>query len=437
MDAADGGDATFQGIVGRALETHRRRLGHAIGDGHFAHVHLVVDALHHLDRAGRARHDAGAQRFQVEARKLGMIEFGDEHRRHAVERGAFFLFDRLQRRQRIKTFAGIDHGRAERDGSEIAHHHAKAVIERHGNADAVLFRQPHRAADEIAVVEDVVMRQRHALGRARGAAGELDIHRIVELQRRSQFGKLLAVPRAAHFCHVLEGEGARTFGAADLDHRAQLRQPRCLQFARLRCGKLRQQRVQHLHVVGGLERGCGNDRRAADFCECEFKLAQAVRRIDGNENEPGLGGGELRQRPFRPIERPHPDPRAALEAEREKARRQRVDARGELFPGPAHVMAWRNQRLAIAPARGGLIEAAADGVAEQRRVGSAADVAVEGVGQGVILHASSALAPGSRHHIRVVIASEAKQSIAPQKEERIASSLALPCADALPVSRGE
>src|SRR4029079_9012373 len=66
MDAADGRYAPFQRIVGGALETDRRLLGHAIGDGDFAHVHLVVDALHHLDRAGRAGHDAGAQSFQIE-----------------------------------------------------------------------------------------------------------------------------------------------------------------------------------------------------------------------------------------------------------------------------------------------------------------------------------------------------------------------------------
>jgi hypothetical protein len=45
-----------------------------------------------------------------------------------------------------------------------AHHHAEAVIERNRNADSVVFGQAHRAADEIAVVEDVVMRQRDALG---------------------------------------------------------------------------------------------------------------------------------------------------------------------------------------------------------------------------------------------------------------------------------
>ena len=147
------------------------------------------------------------------------------------------------------------------------------------------------------------------------------------------------------------------------------------------CRKLGQQRVQHLHVVGGLERGGGDDRGAADLGEREFEFAQAIGRIDGDENEPGLGGGELRQRPFRPVQRPDADPRAAFEAEREKARGQRIDALGQFPPRPAHVMARRNQRLAIAPALRGLIEAAPDGVAQQRRVGDAADVAVGFVGQ--------------------------------------------------------
>ena len=119
--------------------------------------------------------------------EFGMIEFGDEHGRHAVERRASLLLDGLQRRQRIKAFAGIDHRRAVRHRGEIAHHHAEAMIERHRDADAVVLGQPHGAADEIAVVEDVVVGQRHALRRARGAAGELDVDRIVELQRFGQF----------------------------------------------------------------------------------------------------------------------------------------------------------------------------------------------------------------------------------------------------------
>ena len=147
--------------------------------------------------------------------------------------------------------------------------------------------------------------------------------------------------------------------AADLDHRAQLRQPRRLQFARRRRRQFRQQRVQHPHVVGGLERGRRDQRGAADFCQREFQFAEAIGGIDGDENEAGLGGGKLRQRPFRPVQRPHPDAGAAFQPEREKARRQRIDPLGQFSPIPPDVMARRHQRLALRPAPRRLIQACA------------------------------------------------------------------------------
>ena len=89
MNTPDGGHPALQRIVGGALKTDRAGFGHAVGDGDVAHVHRLVDAAHHLDRAGRAGHDAGAQRGQVEFCEFGMIELGDEHGRHAVERRHF------------------------------------------------------------------------------------------------------------------------------------------------------------------------------------------------------------------------------------------------------------------------------------------------------------------------------------------------------------
>ena len=100
-------DAALERIVDARSGADRARLGHAVGDGDFAHVHVGDAALHHLDRAGRARHDAGAQRRQIEARELRMVELGDEHGRHAVKRGAALRRDGLERRQRIETFARI------------------------------------------------------------------------------------------------------------------------------------------------------------------------------------------------------------------------------------------------------------------------------------------------------------------------------------------
>ena len=75
--------------------------------------------------------------------KSGWLELGDEHGRHAVERGAALGLDRLQHRQRIEALARIDHGGAMGDAGEIAQHHAEAVIERHRNADAVALGEPH------------------------------------------------------------------------------------------------------------------------------------------------------------------------------------------------------------------------------------------------------------------------------------------------------
>ena len=208
------------------------------------------------------------------------------------------------------------------------------------------------------------MRQRDALGRSGGAAGELDVDGIVELQGAGERRQRVAVARAAHPRHLFERDRAGAGRAADLDHRAQLRQPRRVQIARRRFRQLGHQRVQHLHVVAGLERGGRDDRGASDLGKREFEFAQAVGRIDGDENEPGLGGGKLRQRPFRPVQRPDADPRAAFEAEREKARGQRIDPLRQFLPGPPDAVARRNQRLAIGPAPGGRIEAAPDGVAE-------------------------------------------------------------------------
>ena len=49
---------------------------------------------------------AGAQRGQVEVGEVGMVQLGDEHGRHAVERRAALGLDRLERRQRVEALAG-------------------------------------------------------------------------------------------------------------------------------------------------------------------------------------------------------------------------------------------------------------------------------------------------------------------------------------------
>ena len=88
MNPSDRADSLVELVVGNSLCGHRRRLGHAVGDGDVAHVHALDDRLHDLGRARRPGNDAGTQRGQVVAVEVGCGQFGDEHRGHAVQAGA-------------------------------------------------------------------------------------------------------------------------------------------------------------------------------------------------------------------------------------------------------------------------------------------------------------------------------------------------------------
>ena len=196
-DAPDGRDPPLQRVVDRGHEAGRAGLGHAVADRDLGQVHRLGAAAHDLDRTGRAGHHAGAQAGEVEAGEFRVAQFGDEHRRHAVKRRAALLGDGFQGGERVEALAGKHHGRTVRDARQVADHHAEAMVERHRNAHLVALGEAHRLAEEIAVVQDVVVRQRGALRRAGGARGELDVDRIVELQLRGQFRQTLPLGRAA------------------------------------------------------------------------------------------------------------------------------------------------------------------------------------------------------------------------------------------------
>ena len=74
----------FHGVIHRRLKADRRGFRHAIGNGDLRHIHFIDHLLHHLDRAGRAGHDAGAQGGKVKAVELWVVQGSDEHGRHAV-----------------------------------------------------------------------------------------------------------------------------------------------------------------------------------------------------------------------------------------------------------------------------------------------------------------------------------------------------------------
>ena len=67
------------------------------------------------------------------------------------------------------------------------------MVERHRNAQTVIWRKPQDFAGEESVVQQIVVAKRGPLRRTRRAAGELDVDRIVELQRIRNLGERVSL----------------------------------------------------------------------------------------------------------------------------------------------------------------------------------------------------------------------------------------------------
>src|SRR5574337_62687 len=385
LHGADGGHALVERRVGPALATDRAGLGHAVGNRHLGHVHVADDPLHHLGRARRAGHDAGAQAGQVELLEARMVELGDEHRRHAVQAGAVLGLHRLEHGQRVERVVRVDDAAAVRDAGQVAEHHAEAVVQRHRNAEPVRRREAHAFADEEAVVQDVAVRQRRALREARGAAGELDVDRVGGLQGLLHLGHA-RVGRVAAGQQIREALQAGLLlalaGHVDPDHAAQMRQPRRRELARHAMRMLRREFAQHAQVVAGLEARHRHQRAAADLVQRVFELRGAVRRVDVDQDQAGLRGRELHQHPLHVVVRPDADPLAR----RESALEQRAGEPGRLgrerSVAVAPLLVRAHQRVAFRLARSHRVEEVADRLLDQRHVGRAAVIALGKSGGG-------------------------------------------------------
>ena len=374
-DASDGRDAPFDRVGWAGLERHGAGLGHAVGDGHLAHVHLVDDVLHDRDRARRAGHDAGAQAAEVERVEVRMAKLGDKHRGHAVERGAALRRDGLQHGARVEGVAWIDHGCANRDAGQVPKHHAEAVVQRHGNADPVLFGEALGLAGEVAVVQDALVRECRPLREAGGARCELDVDGVVGLQATCDRVQAAACIGPSEIAHIAKRVHAGRRVTAEPDDRVQVWQLRGPECTRPAVVDLRSDRANHGHVVRRLECVGGDKRLALDLVERVFKLVQPVGGVDVHQDEPDTRRGELGDGPFRTVRSPDTDAVARLQSERKESGSQRVHLGCQLGPGPAHPLVTRHQRVARTPPVDCPRECRRDGLVDQRHVGRARHVA--------------------------------------------------------------
>ena len=173
-------------------------------------------------------------------------------------------------------------------------------------------------ADEEAVVEDVVVRERRAFGKSRRARGVLDVDRFIELTARLAFRQRRVVART---------------GARDVVVPARL--------AGLRCGVAgdhdlaqRGKRAAHLahhrEVLAGLVAVERDQRAHAALAQRVLQLRQPVRGVDVHQDRADLRRGVLREHPLQRVGRPDPDALAVLHAGGDERFREPVGLGGEL-----------------------------------------------------------------------------------------------------------
>ena len=129
-------------------------------------------------------------------------------------------------------------------------HHAEAVEHGHLDHHAVGGGQVHAVADHLAVVDDVVVGQHHALGEAGGAGGVLHVAHVVDIHGGGHAADLLHGRAGRVLQGLLPGHGAG-HAEAHGNHVSQERQALAVQrLTGLVAGQLRAQLAHDLLIVG-------------------------------------------------------------------------------------------------------------------------------------------------------------------------------------------
>ena len=127
-----------------------------------------------------------------------------------------------------------------------------------------------------------------------------------------------------------------------------------------RVAERRRQLGQHLDVVGVAEAAGRDEDRDARLPQGVLELAQAIRRIDVDENRAGLRRRVLRDHPLRAVRAPDPDAIARLDAECQQSAGNPLDLGSKPGVGVAERLVARHQGVGVRMGRGNPIETRAD-----------------------------------------------------------------------------
>ena len=272
---------------------------------------------------------------QVVVAKAGVLQFGDEHRRHPIQRGAPLGLDRGQGGLGLEPGGRVDHRGPVGGAGQIAQDHAEAVVQRHRDTDPVGLGVAAALADEQAVVQDVVVRQGGALGEPGGPRGVLDVDGVVELEQG------LTLAPAARPGPARPPRPAPPSPSPPPGRRSPstTRRPRP--------GSSGATASEHVQIVGLAEPRGQDQGRDPGLAQGIGQLGGPVGRVDVDQDGPDLGRGVLQDHPLGVVRRPDPDPLATLDPQPQQTPGHHLHRPMELGIGQAHPLMHAHQGIVI------------------------------------------------------------------------------------------
>ncbi len=237
-----------------------------------------------------------------------------------------------------------------RRAAKHPHHHAEAVIERHGNAHTVGLGVVAALADEVAVVQDVGVCERRPFGKPGRSRRVLDVDGFVGVEASRTGRNLVRTDRLGPGDQV-----APVVSTNEIDL--------------LEARDVRPHLFDHRDVVAGLEVRGRHEPSTTGLFEGVLHLMGPVGGVDADHDDADAGGGQLGQHPLDVVGRPDAEPIAFLETSSHQAPSDGVHLVPELTVGPADRLEWHDERLAVRVLLGRPSQVVADRFAQQWGIG--------------------------------------------------------------------
>src|SRR5262245_36216634 len=159
------------------------------------------------------------------------------------------------------------------------------MIKGNGNAKPVSFSQSHAFPDPKAIVEDVMVRQHRAFGKAGRPRSVLNIDDIIEFQLALAFREAIRRGLVSPAEQSLPGEHSRWFVRSQVNDSSQAGKAFTIQRVRSwMTFQLWDQLKHHPCVIGLLKSFTSDEQVALGLAQRKLELVAAVSRVDGHEN---------------------------------------------------------------------------------------------------------------------------------------------------------